>query len=364
MGMGKIRSLAAVLLILFVLVAPGDLSRVLLDDGKVSQSPISNPISSSKSDHSDLSHRPPEKITNPAGSINPPPPSKREDNRQPNSTKDDGSKENSTNSKSSTDTSKDRPSEHGSPASKSKDDGKEGNRSQDKLTKDSVDKEIMDTCNSLPTKCRRENLVACLQPSGKDLKNLSLLVQNIGEDDITVKIRGTPALHIHSNTIVLSKKNFTKINLPIDDWNVTEIILDAGRGNCSLQIATTPVLDWNFFPGLSAYEIHLNPIYGLYLLVVTIVLVGATWTCCKFSKREKRDGSGIPYQQLEMGAQPQTSSAVDSPAEDGWNDDWDDDWDDEAVTRPSEKYTSEGVSVNGLTSRTPKEDGWDSAWDD
>lgn len=153
---------------------------------------------------------------------------------------------------------------------------------------------------------------------------------------------------------------FLQIDLP-NDWNVTEILVNSGSDNCSIQIEA-PVSDWNFlqFP---TSDILLSPIYGVYLLGFTVVLLGTIWACCRFRKRRNADASGIPYQQIELSDQPQSSVTIDSNVVDGW-DDWDDDWDDEAVTKPAEKHTTTSVSSNGLTSMTAKKDGWDLAWED
>ncbi|URE08216.1 hypothetical protein MUK42_04654 [Musa troglodytarum] len=351
--MGRIRTFGAILSVLFLLVASVASSRVLLDDDKVSLSAAPNPLASAKSNVSGLSQKPPPKpnnSTDPGGSTYPPPPSNIENKSPQNSTsgeqtkKDDGATGNPSREE---DTAK-----SGSSGST-----KEKSMSPTKLEDNYVVKE---TCGPQSTRCINDKLVACLQRSEHDSNNLSLLVQNIGDDDFSVKIWGTPALHIDHDIGPLSRNSSKKINIPVNYWNATEIVLNAGKGDCVLHIAT-PVSDWNLFQQFPVYATHLTPIYGTYFLLVIVVLVGGTWVCCRFRKRGKRDDSGIPYQQLEMGAQPQSSSAADSTTVDGW-DEWDDDWDEEAVTRP-QKHTT-GVSSNGLTSRTPKKDGWDADWDD
>ncbi|CAL9194411.1 uncharacterized protein LOC135615929 [Musa acuminata AAA Group] len=352
--MGRIRTLGAILSVLFLLVASVASSRVLLDDDKVSLSAAPNPVASAKSNVSGLSQKPPPKpndSTVPGGSTYPPQPSKIENKSPQNSIsgeqtkKDDGAtgypRREEDNAKS------------GSSGST-----KEKSMSPTKLEDNYVVKE---TCGPQSTRCVNDKLVACLQHSENDSNNLSLLVQNIGDDDFNVKIWGTPALHIDHDIGPLSRNISKKINIPVNYWNVTEIVLNAGKGDCVLHIATS-VSNWNLLQQFLAYATRLTPIYGTYFLLVTVVLVGGTWVCCRFRKRGKRDDSGIPYQQLEMGAHPQSSSAADSMTVDGW-DEWDDDWDDESVTRP-QKHTTPSVSSNGLTSRTPKKDGWDADWDD
>ncbi|CAL9065220.1 uncharacterized protein LOC135677812 [Musa acuminata AAA Group] len=357
--MGKIRTLAAILSILFVLVASVASSRLLLDDDKVSPSPTPNPVTSTKNNLSKSSQKPPANPSNSAdpGSSTYPPPLDSTPGEQ--TKKNNGPGGNPNNSTTRTDTtSKEDPAKSGSPASQSKEDKEESGRP----TKPENNSVVKETCDSQSTRCSYEKLVACLRRSENDSKNLSLLVQNTGDDALSVKIWGTPALHIDIDMVALLKNNSKKIYLPSNDWNVTEIVLSAGKGHCTIHIATS-VPDWNLFQQFPSYATRLTPIYGAYFLLVAMVLVGGTWACCRFRKRGKRDDSGIPYQQLEMGVQPQSGSAVDSNAVDGW-DDWDEDWDDEAATKPSEKHTSTSVSSNGLTSRTPKKDGWDADWDD
>ncbi|XP_074572999.1 uncharacterized protein LOC141829437 [Curcuma longa] len=222
-------------------------------------------------------------------------------------------------------------------------------------------KEVNEACDSSHVLCSG-NLTVCLLHSEKDPKNYSLVVQNIGDDTSNVKITGKPAFPITYDSIPLAKNISKKIDLQFDASNVTEIFIDSRNGDCTIQIGA-PDSDWNLQQLLSTYEIRLTPIYGLYLLGLTVVVSGATWVCCRYRKRRNTDSSGIPYQQIEMSDQPQSTVTMDSNAVDGW-DDWDDNWDDEAATRPAEKHTSTSVSSNGLTSRTPKKDGWDSAWDD
>uniref|UniRef100_A0A0A8XTA4 Uncharacterized protein n=1 Tax=Arundo donax TaxID=35708 RepID=A0A0A8XTA4_ARUDO len=146
-----------------------------------------------------------------------------------------------------------------------------------------------------------------------------------------------------------------------------EIILNDGNGDCILQIRQ-PVSDWQQqFQQFAAYATRLNPIYGAYVFVFTVVLVGVVCLCCKFARRRGNDE--VPYQQLEMGAQAPNPSGVDNPTSttDGWEDGWDDDWDDEeAPARPSDKKPASSVSGNGLSlrSQTNSKDGWDVDWDD
>lgn len=213
----------------------------------------------------------------------------------------------------------------------------------------------------VPLECHKEELVACLQYARNDSKELSLLVQNVGENTLTVEIKVTPPIDINKN-IQIAKGNTAKI--PIKAMGVLEIVLNAGAATCSLHPRSSPS-EWNLFQQLAPYATHVTPIYGAYFLFVFVVIAGGTWACCKF-RRGRRANTVIPYQQLEMGAQTQSNSAVvDSNTADGWDESWDEDWDEEeAVPQPSAKHSTGSVSANGLSSRSPRKDGWDVDWDD
>ncbi|XP_010922753.1 uncharacterized protein [Elaeis guineensis] len=335
--MEKIGVLAAIILVLVVARVPDASSRVLIADGaggekpnsgKVPPSPSPNP--SPKANASE-SHQPRSPSTNSttgdpktsassANSAHLPLPSGPENNKNGETSK--GS-ERRTNSRSPMD----------SPA---------------------------DSCPESSKQCHIAELIACLQHPKKDSKGLLLLVQNTGEDIMTVNIKVTHHIKINDEEIQIPKRNITKISINATEG--LEIFLSARSENCTLH---TKASDWNLFQDFPAYATHLTPIYGAYFLCVTMVICGGTWACCKF-RRGRRVDTRIPYQQLEMGAQTQSSSAVvGSNTADGWDEGWGEDWDEEeAAPQPSEKHTTGSVSANGLTSRSPRKDGWDMDWDD
>lgn len=113
---------------------------------------------------------------------------------------------------------------------------------------------------------------------------------------------------------------------------------------------------------LPSYDQLVTPINGAYFLILSVLIFGATWACCKLGKRRREDGPGVPYQELEMGT-TETVSATDLETVEGWDQGWDDDWDeDKAVKSPRGHLGS--ISANGLTSRSTNKDGWEINWDD
>ncbi|KAF0927821.1 hypothetical protein E2562_036241 [Oryza meyeriana var. granulata] len=227
-------------------------------------------------------------------------------------------------------------------------------------------------CDDAMEKCSVPGeFTACLQVSqdGKGSIGPFVIVQNDGQNDIKVDVEATP------NSIVIDSKMLPlqlakgisgQVNITYSNPNGGEITVKSGKGQCSLHTKQT-VSDWQQqFQQFAAYATRMNPIYGASFLVFTVVLVGVVCACCKFARRR---ASGVPYQQLEMGAQAPNSSGVENTTStvDGWDDGWDDDWDDEeAPSKPSDKKPSGSISANGLSLRpqTNSKDGWDVDWDD
>ncbi|KAL6620423.1 hypothetical protein ACP70R_035562 [Stipagrostis hirtigluma subsp. patula] len=228
-------------------------------------------------------------------------------------------------------------------------------------------KEIMEKCDASHKCSFGGQFSACLQVSQNASIGSFVVVLNQGQDDITVNVKATPTIGIDMKPQHLGKGVFRQVDITHITPDGGEIILNDGNGDCVLHIGRS-VSDWQQqFQQFTAYATRLNPIYGASFFVFTVVLVGAVCACCKFARRRGNDG--VPYQQLEMGAQAPNSSGVDNTTStaDGWEDGWDDDWDDEeAPAKPSDKNPATSVSSNGLSlrSQTNGKDGWDVDWDD
>lgn len=153
------------------------------------------------------------------------------------------------------------------------------------------------------------------------------------------------------------------LQMHIESKNVgksTDLIVSAENAKCKLPLVHPVSVDY-VIKQLSFYSRQVTPIYGAYTLFVLVIIFGGTWACCKFRKKRRQDG--IPYQELEMGL-PESASAVNVDATDGWDHDWDDDWDEENSVRSPGGQQVRNISADGLTSRSPKIDGWENDWDD
>lgn len=251
-----------------------------------------------------------------------------------------------------------------------KDDGPKGGdgppKSQEKSSKEKSGKEKtqFEMCDGLE-KCYKNDLVACLQHSEIDSKELVIIVQNAGDNTLDVNIAVPASVVTDAKTLSLDKHITKKVNISLGSTNNLTIVLNAGKEECTFQIGMVPsVTDWiQQFP---TYAKQLPPMYGAYFLFFALFIAGLVWGCCKFKNRERRAVDGVAYQQLEMAAQTQATTETEaSSTVDGWEQSWDDDWDEEATVRPSATSPNGHVSSNGLSSRSAnKKNDWDIDWDD
>lgn len=122
-----------------------------------------------------------------------------------------------------------------------------------------------------------------------------------------------------------------------------------------------PESEENFFIYLPSYDKLLTPINGAYFLILSALIFGVTWACCKCRKRRWNDG--VPYQELEMGL-PESVSAMNMETAEGWDEGWDDDWDENNAVKSPGASRIGSISANGLTSRSPNRDGWEHDWNE
>ena len=150
-----------------------------------------------------------------------------------------------------------------------------------------------------------------------------------------------------------------QINVSLTYDKSYKIILRTGTGGeCVLPV--TPSGEGNSIFILPSYDKLLTPVNGAYFLILTVLVFGGTWACCKF--RKKSSHGGVPYQELEMGLPGESVSAINVETAEGWDEGWDDDWDgDNAVKSPGGRHVG-SISANGLTSRSSNKDGWENDW--
>lgn len=219
-----------------------------------------------------------------------------------------------------------------------------------------------ESCQKATKMCRiGQTLLACIQTPQNGSTELLLVVQNEGEKGVKVNINIQPPLDGSPQPpIEIPKHQVEKIDISSILGKGAEIVLNAGDASCRLQLDRHVSVE-NILQQVSLYSKRMTPIYGAYFLFLVALLFGGTWACCKL--RKKRHQDGVAYQELEMGM-PESASAANVVAVDGWDQDWDDDWDEENAVKSPGGHTYGNISANGLTSRSSKKDGWENDWDD
>lgn len=227
---------------------------------------------------------------------------------------------------------------------------------------ETINSDTNESCQKATKMCRiGQTLLACIQTPQNGSTELLLVVQNEGGKGVKVNINIQPPLAGSPQLpIKIPKHQVEKIDISSILGKGAEIMLNAGDDSCRLQLDQRVSVE-NILQQVSLYSKRVTPIYGAFFLFLVALLFGGIWACCKL--RKKRHQDGVAYQELEMGM-PESASAANVVAADGWDQGWDDDWDEENAVKSPGGHTYGNISANGLTSRSSKKDGWENDWDD
>eukprot|EP01018_Ginkgo_biloba_P004444 Gb_06758 [translate_table: standard] len=280
-----------------------------------------------------------------------------------------------TDGKNGTDTSKDLEKSKGtrdsSPLKKEKDEPTPSNKTRNDVSRDTGHAEVCDEVHSCTDK---KKMIACLRAPGNEMQELSLLIQNKGDDVLNVNITAPKFLKANPISLTLEKLESKTVQVVMLDQvaktsSFSKIVIDAGHGECILDVPNQSLHFLNkqrFFEGFS-YSAIITPMFGVYLLLFTVLAIGGTWMCCKF-RGKRRHGDGIRYQEVEMNL-PESNIPIsvggktEAENADGWDEVWDDSWEDTEAARSSSR-PFQSLSSKGLAARRSNKDGWDNAWDD
>ncbi|KAG6437005.1 hypothetical protein SASPL_101912 [Salvia splendens] len=215
------------------------------------------------------------------------------------------------------------------------------------------------SCDGSVSNCREQTMLACIKMS-KDggLDSVFLVATNEGENTLKVNIKLPNSVQYIVSDVEVPKHTSKKINISSVVGKSNKLIVSSGGSQCNLVLVQSASID-KIMQQLSFYSKQVTPIYAVYASFLITLLLGGTWACCRFRKRNQQDV--VTYQELEMGL-PESTANVDSS--EGWDQDWDDDWDEDVEVKSPSGHQVRGVSADGLTSRSPKRDGWENGWDD
>ncbi|XP_057804399.1 uncharacterized protein LOC131019811 [Salvia miltiorrhiza] len=215
------------------------------------------------------------------------------------------------------------------------------------------------SCNGSISSCKEQMMIACIKIS-KDggSEHVFLVVINEGESPLKVNVILPNSIQNILTDVEVPKHTSKKIDITSSVGKSNKLIVSSGGSPCELVLVQSASVD-KIIQQLSFYSKQVTPIYAVYASFLVTLLLGGTWACCRFRKRNQQDG--VPYQELEMGL-PESTANVDGS--EGWDHDWDDDWDEDVEVKSPSGHQVRSVSADGLTSRSPKRDGWENGWDD
>ncbi|OWM81622.1 uncharacterized protein LOC116192369 [Punica granatum] len=219
---------------------------------------------------------------------------------------------------------------------------------------------VLENCDGKGRKCQiQSTFTGCIRNFDSDSKELEILVQNDGQENLSVNLRVPTSAKDDKENVEVPNHRITKINISNVIGKASKIVLSTGNKACEIDIGFH-LPEENVPFHLPTTEELLTPINGAYFLIITVITFGGVWACCKFTKR-RRHGS-VAYQELEM-ASPETVSAANVETAEGWDQGWDDDWDEEnSVKSPVVRLHAGNISANGLTARPTNRDGWENDW--
>ncbi|KAF7150393.1 hypothetical protein RHSIM_Rhsim02G0242700 [Rhododendron simsii] len=229
---------------------------------------------------------------------------------------------------------------------------KEGSRGEE------CDADASNSC-----KVEKDALIACLRVPGNDSPDLSLLIQNKGNDPLSVTISAPNFVQLEKTNVQLQQKEDKKVKVSITEGGTdSTIVLTARSGNCSLDFKDltnpNPMKETEESRKSAYINLVKKPHLIAFVVIFTLLLITASaWMCVNF-KRRHFDSNASKYQKLDMELPVSGGGKVVSEINDGWDNNWDDNWDDEEAPKTPSMPVTPSVSSKGLASRRLNKEGW------
>lgn len=206
-------------------------------------------------------------------------------------------------------------------------------------------------------------LIACLRVPGNDSPDLSLLIQNKGNDPLNVTISAPNFVQLEKTQVQLRQKEDIKVKVSITEGGTDGmIVLTAGNGNCSFDFRDLTSLDSMKETDYSRKSTYTNFVkkphfIAFFIFSALLFITASIWMCVSF-KRRHFNSSASKYQKLEMELPVTGTGKVVSELNDGWDNNWDDDWDDEEAPKTPSMPLTPSLSSKGLAPRRLNKEGW------
>ncbi|KAK6158378.1 hypothetical protein DH2020_005692 [Rehmannia glutinosa] len=223
---------------------------------------------------------------------------------------------------------------------------------------------VREKCDSSSNRCTDDDktLVACLRVPGNESPALSLLIQNMGKDSLSITISAPDLVQLEKKQIELQENKDTEIKVSIRGVESGHfIILTAGHGNCSLNfrdqfVGMKKAGDSN--DSSYSYNIfNLTLSKGFLFLAALLLLVVSVFMSTKLGRKYFARKSP-KYQKLDMELPVSHGSKLESGENEGWDDSWGDSWDDEEAPMTPSLPVTPSLSSKGIASRKFSKEGW------
>ncbi|KAM6557698.1 hypothetical protein CsatB_004717 [Cannabis sativa] len=200
-------------------------------------------------------------------------------------------------------------------------------------------------------------LIACLRVPGNESPHLSLLIQNKGNDSLTVDISAPNFVQLDRTKVQLKKKENTKVEVSIGNEGTDSlIILRAGNRVCNLDFKD--LITQNSSPKFAYLGLPAQRPTIAFMSFAALLIVVSAWLFVSFRRRKLLSIGGFTYQKLDTGLPVSVGGKQKLTDNEGWDEDWGDDWDDEETPRTPSKPSPSLTSSKRLASRRLSKETW------
>lgn len=202
---------------------------------------------------------------------------------------------------------------------------------------------------------QEKKMIACLRVPGNESPHLSLLIQNKGNDSITINISAPDFVHLDTTTVRIGKKENKKVEVSIGNGGTYSLInLTSGNRVCSLDFKDLIVQSSS--PNFKYLNLPARRPTIAFLSFSALLIMVSAWMFLSF-RRKKLLSNGYAYQKVDMGLPVSSGIKQRLKDNDGWDENWGDDWNDEEAPRTPSK-PSLSLSSKRLASRRLSKETW------
>ncbi|XP_062074552.1 uncharacterized protein LOC133778589 [Humulus lupulus] len=200
-------------------------------------------------------------------------------------------------------------------------------------------------------------LIACLRVPGNESPHLSLLIQNKGNNSLTVDISAPDFVQLDSTKVQLKEKENKKVEVSIGNGGTDSLItLTAGNRICNLDFKD--LIAQNSSPKFAYLGLPTQRPTIAFMSFAALLIMVAAWLFVSFRRRKLLSIGGFTYQKLDVGLPVSVGGKQKLTDNEGWDEGWGDDWNDEETPRTPSRPSPSLSSSKRLPSRRLSKETW------